>query len=63
MLSHTNIFSRKVCYIADYKNVMRKLKDDFFDGKKPKGSSSEKTDLSANVIDNKISLIKHWEMH
>ncbi len=28
---------------------------DIFDGKKPKGSSSEKTDLSANVIDNKIS--------
>ena len=34
---------------------MQSLIDDFFDGKKPKGSSSEKTDLSANVIDNKIS--------
>ncbi|WP_312980139.1 hypothetical protein [Leuconostoc falkenbergense] len=32
VLSHTNIFSRKVCYIADYKNEMRKLEDDFFAG-------------------------------
>ncbi|MBM7544479.1 hypothetical protein JOC59_001196 [Weissella beninensis] len=32
VLSHTTIFSRKVCYIDDYQNTMRKLEDDFFAG-------------------------------
>ncbi|MHA7612450.1 hypothetical protein ACX2QB_08960 [Weissella viridescens] len=31
-LSHTTIFSRKVCYINDYQNKMRKLEDDFLAG-------------------------------
>lgn len=31
-LSHTTIFSRKVCYIDDYQNKMRKLENDCFAG-------------------------------
>jgi len=62
----TEIFSNTIILLSKIQNQkaskgsfdiseIEDLIKDFFDGKKPKGSSNVKTDLSANVFDNNIS--------